>query len=206
MRIAANRLVLISGAEIGCLLAVAVAHGVFDSFEETVCNIRCYARFFSDLPQCGLHFRFARIQYALWAGRNGRPAPRPEHNAGCRRFWYILSDRIWKCKDLYLYYINEMPTPQEACRNILKPEYGFRGGSLETTDWSGSYTCIANHLLLEPDSGFCVRYVIAQKCKRMSSPRHGISRRSTRSSGMSQTKSGHLQKAKSQYHRKSSQQ
>lgn len=70
----------------------------------------------------------------------------------------ILSDRIWKCKDLYLYYINEMPTPQEACRNILKPEYGFRGGSLETTDWSGSYTCIANHLLLEPDSGFCVRY------------------------------------------------
>lgn len=59
MRIAANRLVPISGAEIGCLLAVAVAHGVFDSFEETVCNIRCYARFFFDLPQCGLHFRFA---------------------------------------------------------------------------------------------------------------------------------------------------
>lgn len=48
-------------------------------------------------------------------------------------------------------------------------------------------------------------YIIAQKCKRMSSPRHGISRRSTRSSGMSQTKSGHLQKAKSLYHRKSSQ-
>lgn len=70
----------------------------------------------------------------------------------------ILSDRIWKRKDLYLYYINEMPTPQEACRNILKPEYGLSGGSLETTDWSGSYTCTANHLLLEPDSGFCVRY------------------------------------------------
>lgn len=70
----------------------------------------------------------------------------------------ILSDRIWKRKDLYLYYINEMPTPQEACRNILKPEYGFSGGSLETTDWSGFYKCTAKHLLLEPDSGFCVRY------------------------------------------------
>lgn len=74
----------------------------------------------------------------------------------------ILSDRIWKRKDLYLYYINEMPTPQEAYRNILKPEYGFRGGSLETTDWSGFYKCTAKHLLLEPDSGFCITYTYSE--------------------------------------------
>lgn len=74
----------------------------------------------------------------------------------------ILSDRIWKRKDLYLYYINEMPTPQEAYRNILKPEYGFRGGSLETTDWSGFYKCTAKHLPLEPDSGFCITYTYSE--------------------------------------------
>ena len=48
-------------------------------------------------------------------------------------------------------------------------------------------------------------YNCTEMQERMSSPRHGISRRSTRSSGMSQTKSGHLQKAKSLYHRKSPQ-
>lgn len=74
----------------------------------------------------------------------------------------ILSDYIWNRKDLYLYYINEMPTPQEAYRNILKPEYGFRGGSLETTDWSGFYKCTANHLLLESDSGFCITYTYSE--------------------------------------------
>ena len=42
----------------------------------------------------------------------------------------IMSGYIWNCEDLLDYYVEMMPTPQEAVKDILKPKYGYHGGIL----------------------------------------------------------------------------
>ena len=49
----------------------------------------------------------------------------------------ILSEAIWWRKELQHYYVNQMPTPQEAVKGILKPDCGYIGGTLSIENWGG---------------------------------------------------------------------
>lgn len=59
----------------------------------------------------------------------------------------IMSGYIWNCEDLLDYYVEMMPTPQEAVKDILKPKYGYHGGTLIMKHFNGSYECTSSKLL-----------------------------------------------------------
>lgn len=61
----------------------------------------------------------------------------------------ILSGRIWNTEDLRDYYVEMMPTPREAIKGILKPQYSFSGGTLDIPGFDGFWTCTSCKLLLE---------------------------------------------------------
>ena len=56
---------------------------------------------------------------------------------------------IWNCEDLLDYYVEMMPTPQEAVKDILKPKYGYHGGTLIMKHFNGSYECTSSKLILQ---------------------------------------------------------
>lgn len=59
----------------------------------------------------------------------------------------IMSGYIWNCEDLLDYYVEMMPTPQEAVKDILKPKYGYHGGTLIMKHFNGSYECTSSKLI-----------------------------------------------------------
>ena len=61
----------------------------------------------------------------------------------------IMSGYIWNCEDLLDYYVEMMPTPQEAVKDILKPKYGYHGGTLIMKHFNGSYECTSSKLILQ---------------------------------------------------------
>lgn len=61
----------------------------------------------------------------------------------------IMSGYIWNCEDLLDYYVEMMPTPQEAVKDILKPQYGYHGGTLIMKHFNGSYECTSSKLILQ---------------------------------------------------------
>ena len=52
-------------------------------------------------------------------------------------------------EDLLDYYVEMMPTPQEAVKDILKPKYGYHGGTLIMKHFNGSYECTSSKLILQ---------------------------------------------------------
>lgn len=61
----------------------------------------------------------------------------------------IMSGYIWNCEDLLDYYVEMMPTPQEAVKDILKPKYGYHGGTLIMKHFNSSYECTSSKLILQ---------------------------------------------------------
>ena len=55
-----------------------------------------------------------------------------------------------------------MPTPQEACKDKLKPTYGHSGGSLTIDNFDGFYTCTSSRFIMEPDTGPYITYTYAE--------------------------------------------
>lgn len=74
----------------------------------------------------------------------------------------ILSNRIWNCRELYFYYVKHMPTPQEACKDKLKPKYGHSAGALTMDNFDGFYTCTSSRFIMEPDTGPYTTYTYAE--------------------------------------------
>lgn len=74
----------------------------------------------------------------------------------------ILSNSIWNCRELHSYYVKHMPTPQEACKDKLKPTYGHSCGSLTIDNFDGFYTCTSSRFIMEPDTGPYITYTYAE--------------------------------------------
>ena len=74
----------------------------------------------------------------------------------------ILSETIWRRKELQHYYVSQMPTPQEAVKGILKPDCGYIGGTLDMENWGGSYDRTSSRLLLRPDHGNPIAYTYSE--------------------------------------------
>lgn len=74
----------------------------------------------------------------------------------------ILSNRIWNCRELHSYYVKHMPTPQEACKDKLKPTYGHSSGSLITDNFEGFYTCTSSRFIIELITGPYTTYTYTE--------------------------------------------
>lgn len=61
----------------------------------------------------------------------------------------VMSGYIWNREDLLDYYVEMLPTPQEAVKGILKPKYGYHGGSLIMEHFDGDYECTSSKLILQ---------------------------------------------------------
>ena len=61
---------------------------------------------------------------------------------------FVLTNSYINCEDLYDYYVEMMPTTQEAISGILKPKYGYSGGTIIGSEIAGHYSISSNKLLL----------------------------------------------------------